>query len=98
MDIIFEIARWLSVATLGVFAGAMLTEGLVLVPYWRSLKPREFFAWYAANGQRLLGFFGPLTSVTACNACGCTFGGGGLHLLPLLSKSECQFYCRKPQR
>jgi hypothetical protein len=65
MNIIFEIARWLSLATLGVFAGAMLTEGLVLVPYWRSLKPREFFAWYAANGQRLLGFFGPLTSVTA---------------------------------
>src|SRR4030095_4634256 len=65
MDIVSEIARFLSVGSLGIFAGAMLTEGLVLVPYWRSLRPAEFFARYAANGQRLLGFFGPLTSVTA---------------------------------
>ena len=65
MDIVSEIARFLSVGSLGIFAGAMLTEGLVLVPYWRSLRPAEFFAWYAANGQRLLGFFGPLTTVTA---------------------------------
>src|SRR4030095_16680485 len=65
MDIVSEIARFLSVGSLGIFAGAMLTEGLVLVPYWRSLAPAEFFAWYAANDQRLLGFFGPLTSVTA---------------------------------
>jgi len=65
MGIISEVTRFLSVGSLGIFAGAMLTEGLVLVPYWRSLKPAEFFAWYSANGQRLLGFFGPLTSVTA---------------------------------
>jgi Domain of unknown function (DUF1772) len=65
MDIISEVTRFLSVVSLGIFAGAMLTEGCVLVPYWRSLKPVEFFAWYAANGQRLLGFFGPLTSLTA---------------------------------
>jgi hypothetical protein len=65
MNIISEIARFLSVGSLGIFAGAMLTEGCVLVPYWRSLKPAEFFAWYSANGQRLLDFFGPLTSVTA---------------------------------
>ena len=43
----------------------MLTEGLVLVPYWRSLAPTGFFAWYGANDQRLLGFFGPLTWVMA---------------------------------
>src|SRR5262245_34939943 len=42
----------------------MLTEGYVLVPYWRSLPPAEFFAWYAANDARLLGFFGPLTAAT----------------------------------
>ena len=65
INMILEVGQHLSVATSGLFAGAMLTEGLVLVPYWRSLKPAEFFAWYAANGQRLLGFFGPLTSVTA---------------------------------
>ena len=60
-----EIARFLSTASLGLFAGGMLTEGCVLVPYWRSLRPTEFLAWYAANGHRLQGFFGPLTTVTA---------------------------------
>lgn len=55
--------RLLSAAALGLFAGAMLTEGAVLVPYWRSLPAAEFFTWYAANDQRLLGFFGPVTAV-----------------------------------
>lgn len=64
LSILSESARFLAAASLGVFAGGMLTEGCVLVPYWRSLKPSEFFAWYAANGQRLQGFFGPLTIVT----------------------------------
>lgn len=65
MSTVSEIARFLSAASLGLFAGAMLTEGCVLVPYWRSLDPADFLAWYGANGQRLQGFFGPLTTVTA---------------------------------
>jgi hypothetical protein len=51
----------LSTAALGLFAGAMLTEGLLLVPWWRSLAPGEFLSWYAANGSRLQDYFGPLT-------------------------------------
>ena len=54
-----------SVLFLGVFVGAMLTEAMVLVPYWRSLAPAEFFAWYAANDRRLLRYFGQLTALTA---------------------------------
>jgi hypothetical protein len=65
MSIAFEVARFLSAASLGLFAGGMLTEGCVLVSYWRSLAPAEFLAWYGANGQRLQDFFGPLTTVTA---------------------------------
>jgi hypothetical protein len=53
MNLVSEVARFLSAASLGIFAGAMLTEGLVLVPYWRSLTPAEFFGWYGANDQRL---------------------------------------------
>jgi hypothetical protein len=63
INILSHVVRLLSVASLGLFAGAMLTEGLVLVPYWRSLPPAEFLAWYGANDKRLLGFFGPLTWV-----------------------------------
>lgn len=53
-----------SVAGLGVFLGANLAEAALLVPFWRSLDAPAFYAWYAANDQRLLGFFAPLT--TAC--------------------------------
>jgi hypothetical protein len=49
-----------TVIALGLSAGAMLAEGAVLVPFWRSIPPTSFLAWYAANAQRLLDFFGPL--------------------------------------
>jgi len=54
----------LAVVALGAYLGCMLTEGIVLVPYWRSLAPREFLAWYAANDRRLFRFFGAVTVVT----------------------------------
>ncbi len=65
MPALFDFLRYASVAALGVFAGAMLTEGGVLVPFWRALAPAEFLRWYAANAERLLAFFSPLTSVSA---------------------------------
>jgi uncharacterized membrane protein len=54
----------LAAACLGVYAGAMLTEGFVLVPWWQSLAAADFLAWYAANDQLLLDFFEPLTTTT----------------------------------
>jgi len=59
------VTKLLSAAAIGLFVGAMLAEGCVLVPYWRSLAPGDFFAWYAANDRRLLGFFGSLTAAAA---------------------------------
>ena len=64
MNAIAEFLLLLSTASLGIFAGAMLTEGFVLVPFWRSLAPTGFLDWYAANDRRLLAFFSPLTIVT----------------------------------
>lgn len=61
---IANLALSLATAVLGIYAGAQLTEGTLLVPYWRSLPAAEFLAWYAANDARLLGFFGPLTTAT----------------------------------
>lgn len=63
MNNVCAVLQLLSVACLGVFAGAMLTEGFVLVPWWQSLAPADFFAWYAANDARLLAFFSPVTSI-----------------------------------
>ena len=50
---------------LGVAAGAMLAEGAVLVPWWRSMPPEAFLRWYADNARRLLEFYGPLEIVGA---------------------------------
>ena len=68
MHLLGELFALLAVASLGIFFGAMLTEGLVLVPYWRSLPAEAFYSWYAANDKRLLGFFGPLTWLAALSA------------------------------
>jgi hypothetical protein len=57
------ILRLLAAVARGLVAGANLTEGAVLVPYWRSAPPAEFLAWYGANDERLLEFFGPLGAV-----------------------------------
>jgi uncharacterized membrane protein len=64
VSLVCEILLPLSAASLGIFAGAMLTEGFVLVSFWRSLAPTAFLEWYAANDRRLLAFFTPLTVVT----------------------------------
>lgn len=65
---IAEILRILAALALGLFAGSMLTEALVLVPFWRALAPEAFLAWYAQNDARLLDYFGPITSVAGVTA------------------------------
>ena len=59
-------SEWLAVIAvlgLGLSAGALLAEAALLVPFWRSLQPAEFLAWYERNASRLLRFFGPLEVV-----------------------------------
>ncbi|HYC55895.1 MAG TPA: DUF1772 domain-containing protein [Candidatus Binatia bacterium] len=60
-----SLLRVLAAVALGLFAGANLAEGGLLVPYWRSLPAAEFFTWYAANDERLYSFFSRLTILTA---------------------------------
>ena len=56
----------LSIATtcvLGVFTGSLVTEALLLVPYWRTLKMQPFYALHHDFGPRLFRYFAPLTSL-----------------------------------
>ena len=46
----------------------MLTEGGLLVPYWRSLECESFHQWYGANAARLVHFFGLLTWIAGLTA------------------------------
>ena len=63
-----RLSRWIAafaVIALGVSAGAMLAEGAVLVPYWRSLPAGDFLRWFADNEPRLVAFYGPLEIAAA---------------------------------
>jgi hypothetical protein len=50
---------------LGLMAGALVAEGALLVPFWRSLQPADFLAWYKQHATLLQGFFGPLEVAAA---------------------------------
>ncbi len=75
-----------AVVALGLSAGAMLTEAVVFVGYWRSLAPADFLAWFRDNEPRLVSFFGPLQFASAALAavaaalCGRRGGAGGVLL------------------
>lgn len=66
--VVDEVVRGLTVVATGMFAGAMLTEAGLLVPYWQSLEAAAFHRWYRANASRLVGFFGPLTWLAGLSA------------------------------
>jgi len=55
----------LAVVGLGLSAGALLSEGAILIPFWRSLQPESFLAWYRQHAALLVWFFGPLELAAA---------------------------------
>jgi len=61
MNLFAEVMAFLAAAGLALFIGALLTEAMVLVPMWRTLKPQDFFTLHAAHAHRLYAFFAPLT-------------------------------------
>jgi hypothetical protein len=56
MNLFAEVMAFLAAAGLALFVGALLTEAMVLVPMWRTLKPQEFFTLHAAHAYRLYAF------------------------------------------
>jgi hypothetical protein len=57
----FEILTVLSSAVLGVFLGAQITEGVLFVPYWKSLAAKDFFELHKVFANKIYQFFAPLT-------------------------------------
>lgn len=51
----------LTTVVLGLFAGSMLTEALLLVPFFRSLSFDEFNRLHTEFGPRLFRYYAPLT-------------------------------------
>ena len=56
---------FLAVTAMGLTAGAVLAEAMVLVPYWRSMPPAAFLAWYRQHGELLFRFYAPLEIAAA---------------------------------
>ena len=87
--LLFGIAA-ISTGVLGLSAGALVTEGAVLVPIWRGLAPEQFLAWYREHAGLLLRFFGPLEIVAAALACitlGVAWYGGARPMMPLAASA-----------
>ncbi|MEO9635134.1 MAG: DUF1772 domain-containing protein [Roseobacter sp.] len=57
----FELVHILSTFSIGLFAGALLTEGCILVPYWRRMDASDFFRLHGNMGFDLFRYFAPLT-------------------------------------
>ena len=65
MEVMANALTVLTTIALGLSAGALVTEGAVLIPSWRSLQPDRFLAWYREHARLLFKFFGPLEIVAA---------------------------------
>ena len=50
---------------LGLYAGSLLTEAFILVPYWRRMPPSEFLRLHGTMGPGLFRYFAPLTLAAA---------------------------------
>jgi hypothetical protein len=60
MDVAVHALALVATVALGLSAGALVAEGAVLVPFWRSGRPEAFLAWYRDHAALLVGFYGPL--------------------------------------
>jgi hypothetical protein len=61
MTALCDVLQVLSAGAIGLLVGALLAEGSLLVPYWRSLPSETFYALHKDYGPRLYRFFAPLT-------------------------------------
>ncbi len=66
----------LTTVVLGLFAGSLLTEACILVPYWRRMKPAEFFDLHSSLGPNLFRYFAPLTTLAVGMAVATTIVDG----------------------
>jgi len=53
----------MATVSLGLYAGSLLTEAMILVPYWRKMSAEDFFGLHSELGPRLFRYFAPLTVI-----------------------------------
>ena len=65
LDRVATAVAFAAVVGLGLAAGAMLTEAVVIVGFWRAIPADEFLRWFGAHAPRLVAFYAPLEIVPA---------------------------------
>lgn len=53
------------IAVFSVFVGSQITEGCLLLPYWKSLSPTQFYEYYSKFGPTIGQFYTILTIIAA---------------------------------
>jgi len=71
-------ASIVSAFLLGLLAGAMLLIAFAVAPFWQSLPPAEFRAWFAANAFRIGRLMIPLGAGAALAALASALAARGL--------------------
>ncbi len=56
---------FLSVAVFSIFIGSQITEGVLLLPYWKSLSAADFYSYYSEFGPSIGRFYTVLTIIAA---------------------------------
>ena len=56
-----------------IFFGSQITEGCLLVPYWKTLSTTEFYEYYAQFGLKIGKFYTTLTVIAALIPIGISF-------------------------
>lgn len=76
-----QIFYFLTISCFSIFIGSQITEGVLLVPYWKTLSSTEFYDYYNEFGPSINSFYTYLT-ITAI-------------ILPLLVCIYC-YYIKSP--
>lgn len=73
----------------GLYAGSLLTEAMILVPYWRRMEPAEFFRLHGQLGPKLFQFYAPLTTGAVALAVIAAIANGGENLAWVMTAVIC---------
>ncbi|NNE57339.1 MAG: DUF1772 domain-containing protein [Hellea sp.] len=75
-----EILTTLTTAFIGLYAGSLLTEGMILVPYWQRMSAADFFGGHSKMGPSLFRYFAPLTVLAVMLSVATALFAGGRHV------------------
>lgn len=60
-----RVLAFLLIAVFATFLGSQITEGALLLPYWKTLPANEFFGYYSEFGPAIGQFYTILTIIAA---------------------------------